>query len=260
MNQRATSDLEMRLAAAVEALRVVEERAIAGQLALEVMHEIKNPLEALGHLIYLTHQEATDCEKVSKYMTLAQEQIVTLNHIAGETLGFARNPHSPMPIDFVALAEAALRVHRRVIEAKQIHLVKDLPEGVVVQVHTSEILQVISNLVANALDALPERGTLRLRVRRRGNGVQFLIVDNGHGIEPTHTREIFQPFFTTKEDRGTGLGLALSKKIIEHHFGKISVRSSVRDDKSGTAFRVSLPATLDVLSSRIGSGGMRCKK
>jgi hypothetical protein len=99
MNQRATSDLEMRLAAAVEALRVVEERAIAGQLALEVMHEIKNPLEALGHLIYLTHQEATDCEKVSKYMTLAQEQIVTLNHIAGETLGFARNPRSPRPTD-----------------------------------------------------------------------------------------------------------------------------------------------------------------
>jgi signal transduction histidine kinase len=86
--------------------------------------------------------------------------LLRLIHIAGETLGFARNPHSPKPIDFVALAEAALRVHRRVIEAKQIHLVKDLPEGVVVEVHTSEILQVISNLVANALDALPEQGTL----------------------------------------------------------------------------------------------------
>ena len=185
--------------------------------------------------------------------------MLRLIHIAGETLGFARNPHSPKPIDFVALAEAALRVHRRVIEAKQIHLVKDLPEGVVVEVHTSEILQVISNLVANALDALPERGTLCLRVRRRGNGVQFLIVDDGHGIKPTHTREIFQPFFT-KEDRGTGLGLALAKKIIEHHFGKISVRRSVRHGKSGTAFRVSLPVTLDTRSSRTGSDGVRRKK
>jgi signal transduction histidine kinase len=243
MDEITISGLQTRLAATVEALRMVEERAVAGQLALEMMHEIKNPLEALGHLIYLAHEEATDCEKVSRYTRLAEEQIATLNYIAGETLGFARASHVPKAIDVVALAEAALRIHRRTIEAKQVHLVKDLPKGVVAQVHTGEILQVISNLIVNALDALPAQGTLCLRVRKRRSEVQFLIADNGHGIPPTDAREIFQPFFTTKEDRGTGLGLALSKKIVERHRGKISMRSSVRAGKSGTTFRVSLPAS-----------------
>jgi signal transduction histidine kinase len=242
MDERGTSELEARLAAAVEALRKVEERAIAGQLALEMMHEIKNPLEALGHLIYLTCEDAADGERVARYMGLAREQVATLSHIAGETLGFVRASHFPKPIDLVALAEAALRIHRRTIEAKQVHLVKDLPEGVVAQVHTGEILQVISNLIVNALDALPAQGTLYLRARKRRDGVEFLVADNGHGISSTDAREIFQPFFTTKEERGTGLGLALSKKIVERHRGKISMRTSVRAGKSGTLFRVSLPA------------------
>jgi signal transduction histidine kinase len=221
---------------------VSEERAIAGQLALEMMHEIKNPLEALGHLIYLSREEANDREHVLRYMQMAEEQILSLNDIAREALGLARTSHSPKPVDLVALAEAALRIHRRTIEAKQVHLVKDLSEEVIAQVHTVEILQVISNLIVNALEALPAQGVLFLRVRRRRNQIQFLIVDNGHGIEPNHAAQIFQPFFTAKGDRGTGLGLALSKKIIERHRGRISMRSSVRAGRSGTAFRISLPA------------------
>ncbi len=104
-----------------------QERIEAGQLALEVMHEIRNPLEALGHLVYLTGQEAENPEKVRKYTRMAEEQMATLNRIVSQTLGFARTAALPKASDLVELAEAAIRIHQRTIEEKKIHLVKDLP-------------------------------------------------------------------------------------------------------------------------------------
>jgi signal transduction histidine kinase len=232
---------EQRLAVVTEALRKSEERAIAGRLALEVMHEIKNPLEALGHLNYLALEQASDPERVRRYMTLAQEQMETLSHIANQTLGFARQSDKPKCVDLLLLAEAAVRIHQRAIGEKRINLVKELSDGIIAEVYTGEMLQVISNLIVNALDALPTEGTLRLRLRKRQGKIEFVIADNGHGIPPDQNESIFQPFFTTKGERGTGLGLALSKRIVERHRGRIRLRSSVRPGKSGTAFKISLP-------------------
>ena len=109
------------------------------------------------------------------------------------------------------------------------------------EVNSQTRIRIVSNLIVNALDAPPENGVLRLRLRKRQAQVEFVIADNGHGIPPDHGDTIFQPFFTTKESGGTGLGLALSKRIIERHNGRIRVRSSVRPGKSATAFKVSLP-------------------
>jgi signal transduction histidine kinase len=242
MAEPTTSELAAQLEVASQALRLADERATAGQLALELMHEIKNPLEALGHLNYLTLHEAEDPEQVRKYMTLAQEQMLMLTEIVSQTLGFTRSAQGPRSIDLLALAEAALRIHQRKIDAKKLHLVKDLPKGVMATIHPGEILQVISNLVANAVDALPGDGTLCLRLRRRDGHVHLVIADNGQGIPTEHRSKIFEPFFTTKNETGNGLGLALSKKIMERHKGRISMRSSVRPGKSGTTFRLSLPA------------------
>lgn len=218
------------------------ERITAGQLALEVMHEIRNPLEALGHLTYLTLNDPRDPEKVMKYMRMAEEQMATLNRIVSQTLGFARTLSVPKESDLVDLTEAALRIHQRTIQAKKIHLVKDLPLGITAEIRVGEILQVVSNLIVNALDALSGDGTLVVRLRKRRDHVHILIADNGHGIPQEHARAIFEPFFTTKGEFGTGLGLPLSKKIIERHGGKIWVRSSVRPARSGTTFRISLSA------------------
>ena len=240
--QEALSASERYLAIATEALRKAEERAVAGRLALEIMHEVKNPLEALGHLTYLALQEADDPAKVREYLLQAEEQMLNVNRIAKQTLRFAQQVDRPREIDLVTVAEAAIRIHQRVIEEKRIHLVRDLPEGAVTEVFTGEMLQVLSNLIVNALDALPAEGILRLRVRKRKNQIHFVIADNGHGIPNGHTGAIFEPFFTTKPDQGTGLGLALSKRIVERHNGRIRVRSSVRTGRSGTAFRISLPA------------------
>ncbi len=242
MDTDIVSELQAKLAIATERLQKSEERATAGQLALEVMHEIRNPLEALGHLAYLALEEAEDPARVRDYLHRAEEQIATLNQIARQTLGFARTSHVPQPSDLVNVAEAALRIHQRTIEVKRVRLVKELPEKLVAEVYPGELLQVVSNVIVNALDALPPTGTLRLRLRRRHGEIQFVIADNGHGIPKEQTSEIFQPFFTTKENRGTGLGLAVSKNIVHRHRGRISVRSSVRPGKSGTIFRISIPA------------------
>jgi signal transduction histidine kinase len=100
MTQEALRLSERHLVITTEALRKAEERAVAGRLALEVMHEVKNPLEALGYLTYLASQEADDPAKVRMYLLQAQEQMENLSHIAKKTLGFSQQMEKPRPIDF----------------------------------------------------------------------------------------------------------------------------------------------------------------
>jgi signal transduction histidine kinase len=240
MEETISSQRELLIASA-EALRECERRATAGRLALELMHEIRNPLEALGNLVFLAREDANSSAELQFYMRLAEEQLATLNQLVSHTLSFARFSVHPKMMDLVAIAEAALRIHQRTIERKKIHLVKQLPDGLTAQLYSVEMLQVVSNLLMNAVDALPDNGVLCLRLREGQSQIHLLVADNGHGIPAEHRGEIFKPFFTTKEDEGTGLGLALSKEIVERHRGKIEMRSSVRPDKSGTAFRISLP-------------------
>lgn len=232
---------EARLVVATEAVRRSEQRATSGQLALELMHEIRNPLEAISNLVYLALAEPDILTNVRRYLILADEQISLLREISQQTLGFAQSSAAPRMADLVPLTEAAIRIHQRSIDEKKIHLIKDLPEGIVAEIHSGEILQVVSNLIVNAVDALPLHGTLYLRLRKRPDEVELIIADNGPGIPKELSEEIFQPFFTTKLDHGNGLGLPLSKRIIDRHHGKIRVRSSVLPGRSGTAFKVSLP-------------------
>jgi signal transduction histidine kinase len=152
----------------------------------------------------------------------------------------SRSIHSKK-LDGRPKTESALRIHQKKIADKNIRLVKRLGSEVIAEVHRGELLQVISNLIVNAVDALPTSGTLHLRLRKSEGKVHFLIADNGHGIPAENLESIFQAFFTTKEERGTGLGLALAKKIIERHDGKIRVRSSICEGRKGTAFKISLP-------------------
>jgi signal transduction histidine kinase len=175
-------------------------------------------------------------------MQVAEEQMATLCEVATGTLRLARDSPSPQPVSVTVLTEAAVRIHQRTIDEKRARLVKDIRGEIVVEAYTREILQVVSNLIVNALDAIAEAGTVHLRVRKCGGRVRIVVADNGHGISKENAAQIFQPFFTTKDGRGTGLGLSVSKRIIDHHNGTIRVRTSVRPGRSGTAFQISLPA------------------
>lgn len=238
---RAISDSQPDLPSVLEALRVSEQRGVAGLLALEIMHEIRNPLEALSNLIYLTSMEPDDSDSVLRNMRLAQEQIGTLVGIAAHTLGFVRADENRQGVEIASIAEAALRIHQRQINKKNLCLIKDLQPVTAKAIARGELLQVLSNLIVNAIDALPEGGTLHVRVRKLNAKIRLTVADNGHGIPIENYEKIFEPFFTTKGGRGTGLGLFLSKRIIDRHRGSIRLRSSVVPGKQGTIFRISIP-------------------
>ena len=241
MSEVTRAELEVRLLDTMAALEKAEERSAAGQFALEVMHEIRNPLETLGNLVFLASESAANATQVQQYLRLAEEQLETLRFIAHQALGFARTSECPKPVDLVAIAEAALRIHQGRIKSQQITLIKKLPEKLYAEVHTGQILQVVSNLIGNALEALPKEGTIHLRLKRKGARIQMLVADNGQGIPPGQLSSIFQPYFTTKAGVGTGLGLALSKRIVDHHRGSMKVRSSITPGRTGTSFRICIP-------------------
>ncbi len=216
--------------------------AVAGQFAAVVMHEINGPLEAVTNLNYLIQQDADNADLVRQYSQLIEEQVINLIKLSRQTLSFYRSEETREVVAMSTLAEAALRVHQKNIFAKQIRIRRSLPSDVTAEVNPGDMLQVISNLVANAIDALPEEGVLQVRVKRCTREVRIIVADNGHGIPDPIRARIFDPFFTTKRERGTGLGLAISKSIVEKHQGRIRTRSSTRTPRSGTIFRISLPS------------------
>lgn len=224
-----------------EALRESQCLAAAGQFAAAILHEINNPLEAISNLNYLVQLEAGNPARVREYSRMLGEQLSHLAEIARRSLNFYRSADTLQEVALSSLAEAALRVHHPKISAKQIHLLKSISEDAVVKAHAGEMLQVMSNLIANAVDALPMNGKLHLRVRKTEQEVHVTIADDGHGIPAPLIGKVFEPFFSTKKERGTGLGLSISKAIVEKHRGRIRSRSSTREGRSGTAFRISLP-------------------
>ena len=216
--------------------------AAAGEFAASIMHEINNPLEAISNLSYIVISDPELPESTRKYMALLEEQLTQVRQIVGKTLGFFRPASTRQTIDISELAGSALRLHEAKIRSKAIQLKKRFKPGIQLDAHSGELLQVISNLIANSIDALPVGGTLHLRICKTAENVHVTIADNGHGIAPNVLPMIFESFFTTKQQNGTGLGLGISKAIIEKHGGRMSVRTSVRDLKSGTAFRMSFPS------------------
>ena len=224
-----------------ESLRKSQSVAAAGQFAAAIMHDINNPLEAASNLAYLVDREAEDPVKVREYIHLLQEQLANVTQIAQQTLNFYKSSTPTRPTDLVGVAQAALRVHEYKIASKKLRLEKLLPDDAIVKGHPGEMLQVLSNLIANALDALPTNGALSIRIRKCEEEAHITVIDNGHGIPEPVLAKIFEPFFTTKQERGTGLGLAISKSIIERHHGRLRAKSCTRQGRSGTAFRISLP-------------------
>jgi signal transduction histidine kinase len=142
-------------------------------------------------------------------------------------------------------------LHARKIENKQLQVIKRIEANVPVMGFPGELRQVFLNLVSNGIEATPDRGTLRIHIfpssqwqKEEVRGVRVVIADNGHGISPEHRSKLFQPFFTTKGEQGTGLGLWVSQGIVCKHQGVIRMRSTTRFGRSGTCFSVFLPIEL----------------
>lgn len=240
MNQPVKHELD-RSPETQDILRRNQELVVAGQFAAMVMHEINGPLEAVHNLNYLIQQEADIPSRVREFSVMLDEQLATLTKLSRQTLSFYRSSETRESIAIATLAEAALRVHQTKISAKHINLHKRLTLDVSADVHAGDMLQVFSNLISNAIDALPDNGILAVSVRRAADEAHLTVADNGSGIPAPIFARIFDPFFTTKKELGTGLGLSISKSIVEKHQGRIRSRTTTRPSRNGTAFRISIP-------------------
>jgi signal transduction histidine kinase len=244
-NDSTPEQLRARLRMAEESLRRSERLAVAGRFAGAIVHEVNNPLEALANLVYLTKQEADCADHVRQNMLVAETQLNRLAEITRKTLSFYREQSEAKQFDLVEIAEAALRIHSHRFAAGSIELRKELPEQLMVKALGGELLQVLSNFILNALDALPKKdAVLRLRMRADKERAYITISDNGHGIHPSIRKRLFEPYVTTKS-AGTGVGLWLSKRILEKHRGNVRFRSSHQPGNSGTTFRFTLPIGIE---------------
>ena len=233
---------EERLAWAHAALIRSEQLALAGRFAGGVMHEVNNPLEALGNLVYLASHAADDAEQAKIYLSMAEEQLAHVQEIARRTLSFYRPYSTSDRVDIVEIIDSALHMQRPQLLSKNIDIQRDHPDTASIPANAGELLQVFTNLIANSIEALSDKGTLSVRISRSGEHLHILIADNGRGIPEEQRAKLFQPFSTSNKEKGTGLGLWMSKTLVERHQGRIRHRSSTRPGRKGTAFRISLPA------------------
>jgi PAS domain S-box-containing protein len=222
-----------------QALRRAEKMAAVGRLAATVAHEINNPLETVTNLLYLakiakTLPESKNC------IAQAQNEMRRIAHLTRQTLGFFKDTVAPHRCDLSKLIDELLGVYKTKLSSKNVRIQTRLKPSTVVA-REGELRQVISNLLMNALDASSPDQSILIRVKPVGERVRFTIADEGIGISLDNRDHIFEPFFTTKETLGTGLGLWVTKEIVEKHHGKLQFKSSVDPQRSGTVFSVLLP-------------------
>jgi PAS domain S-box-containing protein len=233
-----------------EVLRKTEKLAAAARLAATVAHEINNPLEAIGNLIYITKLTDGLPQEAFTHLSLAEEELSRVSHITRQTLGFYRESKQPNEVDLPDLVESVLNIYSNKFRTKNITIVRDFHDCPPIQALAGELKQAVANLVSNAADAVPHSGTICVRIDCHEDAeskiVKVIVEDDGPGIAPEHRDHIFEPFFTTKKDVGTGLGLWVTKEIIERHSGTIEVRSINDTAPAGTAFSITLPVRSDL--------------
>jgi PAS domain S-box-containing protein len=232
---------------AQEAMLRAEKLAAVGRLAASIAHEINNPLEAVTNILFLarTHSEVTPA--LRELLLLAEQELARVATITRQTLGLFRGAGEPAAANAASILDDALALYEAKIRAKNIRLVKQVRFNGPIHARSGELRQAFSNLVANAIDAVPDGGHLVLRVSRGRDwrtgmaGVTVTVADSGLGIDPQHRKRIFEPFFTTKQEAGTGLGLWLTREIVLRHSGRIRFRSSFQPGQSGTTISIFLP-------------------
>lgn len=224
-----------------ESARKSEKLAAAGRLAATIAHEINNPLEAVTNLLYLA-RTSDSLGVAQNYLAAADQELSRVVHIARQTLGFYRDSVEPVTLKISSLLDEVLAVYASRTAAKRITVERDYKGDIAIKTLRGEMLQILSNLIANALDALPTGGHIRLRTAARKGGVEFCIEDNGVGIPPENLDRIFEAFFTTKTDVGTGLGLWVVKDLLDKQGGTISVESRSLGEDRGTKFIVFVPS------------------
>lgn len=239
-------DITLQLRAE-EALRNAEKLAAMGRVAGIIAHEINNPLTGIVNIFYLLKNHASLDNQARNYAELAEQELRRLSHITRQTLSFYRESKDPAPIVLNDLLDSILEIQEREFRDKRIALQKRYYVEAVLDGFAAELRQVFLNLLLNAVQAMPGGGTLRISVREATDwptgktGAAVSIVDTGTGIQQQDSKRLFEPFFTTKSAKGTGLGLWISRGIVQKYEGRISYKSFRHQHGAMTCFRVFIP-------------------
>jgi len=218
-----------------------------GRLASSIAHEINNPLEAVTNLIYLAQQSAVNPD-AKQYLATAEVELRRVSVIVNQTLRFHRQSTRPKPITLEELISGTLPLFQGRLVNSRVTIQRRDRTARPVTCFDGEIRQVLSNLIGNAIDAMHSAGGRLMIGSREGTewktgrkGVYLTVGDTGLGMSPDTLLRIPEPFFTTKGNNGTGLGLWISREIIDRHKGVLKVRSSQSALHHGTVFTVFLP-------------------
>ena len=243
-------------------LRENQKLITIGRLTASISHEINNPLESITNLLYLLECEPNMPTGAREYLALAQRELSRVVQISKQTLAFYRETATVVRLQPADLLEEVLVLYGRKIEEKELRVVREYDSQDSVSVFPGEIRQVFSNLVTNAIEASSVGGKLHLRVRKARQwsdsgvlGLRISIGDSGIGIPPAIRQRLGEAFFTTKGQRGTGLGLWVTQSILQRYGGHIQVCSSTAPSRHGTVFSIFLPTNMRPQAVPI-SGGM----
>ena len=234
-----------------EMLRRTEKLAVAGRLAASIAHEINNPLEAITNCLYLVSTTELPAD-AREYIELAQKELERVTQITVQTLRFYRRSTRPTQTNVHELIETVIALFESRLNTLQITVTRSFRAQPTILAHDGEIRQVIVNLVGNAIDALASGGRLVIRTTaahdwRTGRvGIRITVADDGTGMDEDTLSRIFEPFFSTKGITGAGLGLWVSREIIEKHQGSLRAcsRKALPGRKGGTVFALFIPLEL----------------
>ena len=233
---------------AEEALRRSEKLATAGRLAASMAHEINNPLAAVTNLIYLILQDQSLSPIAREQLETADQELARVAQITKQTLRFHKQSSWPAPADPAVVMESVLSLFARRLDQSAIIVERRYRPVPRLYCFSDELRQAFAALIGNSLDATPEGGQIFIRIRTgnswTGNGeagVRVTIADTGAGIHSDVKRHIFEPFISTKDDTGTGLGLWVTEGIIRKHRGRIAFHSIATAARHGTVFSLFLP-------------------
>jgi two-component system, NtrC family, sensor kinase len=254
--------VQLELDRAADMLRQSQKLLTLGRLAASIAHEINNPLESITNLLYLMEIDHHSPEKSAEYLKMAQRELNRVVQISKQTLTFSRETSAPVRLQLAELIEEVLVLYGRRIVDKNLRIVRQYESSESVTVFPGEMRQVLSNLVANAIEAIGNDGTIVLRIRdgRKwsapgGRGLRFSIADNGPGISSEVRKRLGEPFFTTKGHAGTGLGLWVTRSILSRYGGNLQVHSSTSKERHGTVFSIFLPTNMPPLALVSSAGG-----
>ena len=220
-----------------------------GRSLTSALHEINNPLESLLNLLYLVEADPAISKASRDHLKMAEAEVMRVSKIAKAAMKRIPRRESAEETDVAKLLFSVLELHRPKLDRHNISASTRNGDGTRAVIYPEQMRQVFSNLLLNAIDAMPKGGKIIAKISKtqewcgeERSGVRITIGDTGTGIAADILSRVREPFFSTKGAYGNGMGLAVVQEIIGYHQGRMTIRSSTRSGKSGSIFSIFIPA------------------